>query len=361
MSAKIISIILIAIVSALMFLSAGTANKSAPAVVYVYSDSMEPVINVDDGFVVLPSTAYNEGDIIVFRPVKLDAQYITHRIYSQNENGYITKGDNSPYTDQEAGEPEVAKERIIGKAAVINGRLLKIGGFGRFVELLDRFNLRAVALIFVVAGVIASIFTTKRKRKSRIRLRIRHVYKGIIIVFVLLAIVSGIFGAKTEDIRYLVTDGPGSREDHVAVNSSGRMELTIRNKGPFPLWLKAEPLSPIENLEQDKFIKPFSQGIIEIELPEKDIPGWYQGYVKVYFYPVLMPYNFIMFFHKISFYAAVIINAGVFFLLMFFIVRGINYLGNNEEFLPVKIFRNKKFRKRFKRAMGTKIIRRRII
>ena len=57
-----------------------TKTVGAPALTYVYSESMEPLIQVNDGFFMLPTVKSKVGDIIVFRPTVLDAELVTHRI-----------------------------------------------------------------------------------------------------------------------------------------------------------------------------------------------------------------------------------------------------------------------------------------
>ncbi len=138
-----------------LFLFSGTW----PAVVTIESESMVPNMNVGDLVLVVdedrfgPLTTWDDsrwtghtsfgdyGDVIVYRPNGADSVHpIIHRAmtyvdtaavvesglgayYDDPHGGYITKGDNNPYTDQPnlriAGvgviEP-VKKEWIVGKA-----------------------------------------------------------------------------------------------------------------------------------------------------------------------------------------------------------------------------------------------------
>ncbi|WP_214021361.1 S26 family signal peptidase [Methanoculleus sp.] len=144
-------------IALLLYLFAGTW----PAVVTIESESMVPNMNVGDLVLVVDEDRFgglatwaegqqtghssfgNYGDVIVYRPNGADSVHpIIHRAmtyvdtaaveesglgeyYTDPHGGYITKGDNNPYTDQPnlriSGvgviEP-VKKEWIVGKALV---------------------------------------------------------------------------------------------------------------------------------------------------------------------------------------------------------------------------------------------------
>lgn len=94
---------LIGIILAIVMLSVGANTNGAPVLTYVYSNSMEPLIKVNDAFLVWPAKKLQVGDIITYRPAALKAPFITHRIIAVGDKGFITKGDNAPYEDQDRG------------------------------------------------------------------------------------------------------------------------------------------------------------------------------------------------------------------------------------------------------------------
>ncbi|MDK2889745.1 MAG: signal peptidase [Methanoculleus sp.] len=144
-------------IALVLYLFAGTW----PAVVTIESESMVPNMNVGDLVLVVDEDRFgglttwaegqrtgqssfgNYGDVIVYRPNGADSVHpIIHRAityvdtaaveesglgayYDDPHGGYITRGDNNPYTDQPnlriSGigviEP-VKKEWIVGKALV---------------------------------------------------------------------------------------------------------------------------------------------------------------------------------------------------------------------------------------------------
>src|SRR5699024_2383481 len=114
-----------------------TKMTGAPSLTYVYSASMEPLIHVNDGFLVLPKFHSKVGEIIVYRPSVLEAELVTHRIIGRGQDGFITKGDNLPYTDQENGEPEVPQENVVGKVWEWKNRPVT---FSKLGDKIDFFN-----------------------------------------------------------------------------------------------------------------------------------------------------------------------------------------------------------------------------
>ena len=131
---KLIYGALIGLIFVFVIINYGASTNGAPVLTYVYSNSMEPLIKVNDAFIVWSSHKLQVGDIVTYRPLVLNAPYITHRIVAVGADGYITKGDNAPYKDQDSGEPEVRADRIVGKVVTINGQPLIIPGLGKLVS-----------------------------------------------------------------------------------------------------------------------------------------------------------------------------------------------------------------------------------
>ncbi|MFB6146366.1 MAG: signal peptidase I, partial [Halobacteriaceae archaeon] len=75
-----------------------------PAIVFVESGSMEPTLEVNDGFLAVPSIFVSDiekGDVIVYEAQEIGGGGLTtHRVVGETERGYITKGDANPFTDQ---------------------------------------------------------------------------------------------------------------------------------------------------------------------------------------------------------------------------------------------------------------------
>lgn len=65
-------------------------------VAVVVSDSMEPVLSINDVVVTKKEENYDIGDIVIY---KTNNEFIIHRIVDVDQNDIITKGDSNEYED----------------------------------------------------------------------------------------------------------------------------------------------------------------------------------------------------------------------------------------------------------------------
>lgn len=105
---------------------------------YVTSGSMEPTLEAGDGFVAVPAAVsgpVDEGDVVVFEAIELQGGGLTtHRVVGETAGGYVTRGDNNPFRDQEGDEPVVTEDRIVATALQLNGQVVRIPGLGSGIE-----------------------------------------------------------------------------------------------------------------------------------------------------------------------------------------------------------------------------------
>lgn len=101
---------------------------------YVETGSMEPTLEVGDGFVAIPTIVagdISEGDVVTFDAQSLQGGGMTtHRISEETPEGYITRGDGNPFTDQEAGEPPVQDSQIVAVALEFDGEVIVLPSLG---------------------------------------------------------------------------------------------------------------------------------------------------------------------------------------------------------------------------------------
>ena len=104
---------------------------------FVTSESMSPTIQEGDGFVVVPDVVagdIDEGDVIVFDAQEIQGGgLITHRVVGEVDEGYITQGDNNPFTDQDGDEPPVTDGQVVGVAWQPGGEVIAIPHVGTVV------------------------------------------------------------------------------------------------------------------------------------------------------------------------------------------------------------------------------------
>jgi signal peptidase len=105
---------------------------------YVETGSMEPTMTPGDGFVAVPPVlagGVEPGDVIVYRATEIQGGGLTtHRVVGETEDGYVTRGDANPFTDQASGEPHVEDDRIVAEAVRIGGSVVVLPGLGNTVE-----------------------------------------------------------------------------------------------------------------------------------------------------------------------------------------------------------------------------------
>ncbi len=105
---------------------------------FVETGSMAPTMEPGDGFVALPPVflgGVDEGDVVTFDAQNIEGgRLTTHRVVGETSEGYITRGDANPFTDQQGTEPPVPRDRIVAEALQIGGSVVVIPNLGSGVE-----------------------------------------------------------------------------------------------------------------------------------------------------------------------------------------------------------------------------------
>jgi signal peptidase len=181
-------------------ISIGAITEKPTLISYATSDSMEPTIGVHDYFLIIPKnlTQFAVNDIVVFQST--EKGYLVHRIVGENDHGFITQGDNSPFSDQQTGEPFVRKSQIIGRVLTYKGNPIIIPGLWKYIkhfEVLSRFinrNALIMAGFIIGLGIATLVIEGKSPKKQFHRykkpLRVKHI---MIPALLLMAIISIIF------------------------------------------------------------------------------------------------------------------------------------------------------------------------
>lgn len=346
--------------------AASSSSGGAPSLTYVYSNSMEPLIMTNDAFIVWPEKNPQVGDIVVFRPSVLQAEYVTHRIIEEREEGFVTLGDNAPYTDQTSGEPLIKPSRIVGRVVTIGGRPLvfpQLGVASAAVQDLFSDNARVFSGIFLALALVNLLVGTlksPRRRKTRNRWRLRHVYRGLGILAILVVVLSVYFGSQVKQVDYLVSQSPGTLGDQLKLGEAGQLEVLAQNKGLIPVWLVADGIDPFHIEEAPRVIWPLSEVTVMIEVPPQRATGRYMGYVRVFNYPALLPRTWLLAFHEINPFFGI---ASVGLALAFWLYLAYRILDRTPGFyawIPLKAIKDKRFDRRLRRRKLELLGRRRI-
>jgi len=87
-----------------------------------------------DGFVAVPPAIagdVEEGDVVTFDAQELQGGGLTtHRVVEETDQGYVTRGDANPFTDQDGPEPPVQESQIKAVALQLGGDTVVIPKIG---------------------------------------------------------------------------------------------------------------------------------------------------------------------------------------------------------------------------------------
>lgn len=137
MKTELIRFFQVVLVILVLFLILGQVLNQPILLGFVETGSMQPEMQPGDGFIAVPPAIagpIEPGDVVVYRPETLEHERVTHRVVGETDQGYITKGDANPFTDQDGGERPVKPPQIEAKALQINGDIVVIPYLGTAVQ-----------------------------------------------------------------------------------------------------------------------------------------------------------------------------------------------------------------------------------
>lgn len=144
----------------------------------VSGESMEPALEHGDFTFVVPYFAGKSGlpeagDIIAFEDEQ--GNRLVHRIVDTTEQGYITKGDANPDTDQEGGQPLVTLARIQGTAASLGSQVVRVPVLGSLALRVITAEIRLPIIIaaFSAVAVLLVFYFRGQRRRPRLRPKLR--------------------------------------------------------------------------------------------------------------------------------------------------------------------------------------------
>lgn len=289
---------------------------------YVETGSMRPTLDPGDGFIAVPTAIagpIEEGDVVVFRAERLHGGGLTtHRVVGETEQGYITKGDANPFTDQDSVEPPVQEAQIVAKALQIGGQVVVIPHLGTVVivfndilsgtqrQLAALFGTRqllgtqglayllfgigvllyAGSLLFEEGGERPSSRDTKREGVMDTR-PIIAVLVGLVVVAATATMVlpggTHEFGVVSSD-----TNAPGPRV--IPTGSSETTTYFVPNGGFLPVVVFLEPASPgIDVQPRETYVTSRSQVNATVTLHAPPENGYYRRFLVEHRYLAVLP------------------------------------------------------------------------
>lgn len=272
---------------------------------YVETDSMAPTLQPGDGFIGVPAPLageISEGDVVTFQAQTIGGGGLTtHRVVDITEDGYITSGDNNPFTDQSAGEPTVTEPQIELVAVQFNDQLVVIPGVGVAVETAQGI-LGGIAGLFglgqtggantgILVGLLGLIIVTLTMAYDRItgnntRLPTRStsregtVDSKLILLAILIALSLPILSmmaipSGTDEAVIISTAAPSDDPTRIVAGGESDIDVEIENSQFIPKVVIMTPQS--EGVEFDESVHTVSHSQTEnttltITAPEETGP-----------------------------------------------------------------------------------------
>ncbi|GAB3030687.1 signal peptidase I [Natronobiforma cellulositropha] len=299
---------------------------------YVETDSMEPALEAGDGFLLVPAavSSPSAGDVIVFDAESADGGGLTtHRVVAVTDDGYVTKGDANPFTDQDGGEPYVTDGQVVGTALATDS-VLTIPALGTLagtvtdgVEAIQttlaaalgtRRVLGSQGLALALVGLGTALYGLSRVaseggRPTRVRTRRRKregVYDRqrvvLALALVLTLVTAGAMGlaANTDRFTIVSTESPSDRADVVETGETASYPYELRNGGLVPTLTVVDPASP--GVAVDERTHRLTRGeataaTLEVTAPEST--GYYVRSVEHRQYVAVLPADVIVTLHDV--------------------------------------------------------------
>ena len=287
---------LVVLVALLVVLLLGQVLGQPLLLTYVETGSMEPTIDEGEGFVAVPSplaSSPSEGDIVTFDAEQIEGGGLTtHRIVDETDEGYITRGDANPFTDQDGGEPPVTEDRIVAHAVQSGDSVITIPYFGTAIETFQDLLVAALAtlagllglefdgspqsigvgllavglVLFAVSGISTGAPERSRARSlSQDKIDTRVLTVILLLVVLIPANAAMLLPAGETE---LVVEGDAVTEaDDVEPGDEITTDLTASNDGLIALLIVSEPVGDDVTVEPGSFSVPSGdQATAEIAL-----------------------------------------------------------------------------------------------
>jgi signal peptidase len=284
---------------------------------FVETDSMAPTLEPGDGFIAIPAAVAGEpepGDVVVYDAEELHGGgLVTHRVVGTRSDGYITRGDANPFTDQDNVEPPVANEQITAHLLQVGGSTVVIPELGTAVTTTreavdlarDRFVastglyivgdgqavLRGLAIAALVAYLLIGSTgnetrTYERSATRRNGVDARVVALGLVVVVLLGPTVSAVGASGSQ--QFSVDTAPND-PTAVAPGETKTGQLVLANGGYIPMTVRITSADPVRLSTDRTRLQAGERLNATATLVAPETPGRYQWAAHHYWYPAVLP------------------------------------------------------------------------
>ena len=289
---------------------------------YVETGSMQPALAPGDGFVAIPAGiagGIGPGDVVTF-----DAQEIqgggltTHRVVEETERGYITRGDNNPFTDQDGGEPVVQDADVVAKALQVGGGVVVIPHLGTVAMgfqsalqsvqtwLAVTFGVRSFqgtqGLAYIVFGLSLVAYAVdwylnagSRDRDSRDRSRddgtsVLAILGALALVLMATATAAMVLPAGTQEYGVVSAEFESENPTVIESGTSQEIEYVVPNAGLVPVYAYVTPASPDVDVDPQRLsVGSRGEASTTVTLSAPDETGYYRLFVVEHRYLAVLP------------------------------------------------------------------------
>jgi signal peptidase len=289
---------------------------------FVETGSMSPTLEPGDGFVAVPAALSDDvetGDVIVFDAEMLNGGGLTtHRVVGVTDNGYITKGDANPVTDQDGDEPVVQRGQIKAEALQVGGDVVVIPQLGALVTGVQdaisevqrqlaivtgsRSLLGTQGLAYLLFGtgvlvyVLSVLFSGGDGRNPRERTRkdgtvdYRLVLVGLTVILVVVATAGMTLGGGTQEFRMVSSSSDAPGPSVVPAGESETVNYRVPGGGFLPTVVFLDSDSERLDVEpRELYVASGQQGNATVTLRAPQSTGFFPQYLTEHRYPGILP------------------------------------------------------------------------
>ena len=311
---------------------------------YVETGSMQPTLDPGDGFVAIPTQlagGIGTGDVVTFEAQEIQGGGLTtHRVVEETERGYVTRGDNNPFTDQDGGEPIVQDADVVAKALQVGGGVVVIPHLGTVVmglqsgldaaqtRLAVTFGVRSLqgtqGLAYIIFGLsivayAVDWYLNAGGRESRSRDRSRDDGTSVIAILGVLALVlmatataAMVVPAGTQEYGVVSAEFESENPTVIESGTSQTIEYVVPNAGLVPVYAYVEPASPGVDVEPQRLtVGSRGEASTTVTLSAPDETGYYRLFVVEHRYLAVLPPGVVDELHGVHPWAPLVVINGL--------------------------------------------------